>query len=403
VRIAIHGICQFIWVISLTEQMQFKFSPFHLGDTVCGEYYMIPKALCAGWYRENLSAEAKLFYAILLEHLADAMESVKNGDTQWINDKGEIFFTFRRVEVLYIMGIGLSTLKRIIKDLKQCGLLKDIPQGGTKNSLVFIGKVTVQNEPSRDGLTVQNEPSRDGLTVQNEPSRDGLTVQNEPSREDQTSAKSLRGQNEPSPEDVSDINKDLKELKDLKDLKDLKPLFVRHDETPVQPSPKERKLFFNDQHMAVAKYLADWIVLNKPDYKLPKDLRPWANTVRLMVEIDKRSIQRIVKVIDFSQTNEFWFTNILSADTLRRQFDLLELKMRAKDQKFRPAPIRRPSLGVPSGMLEIAAQAEPVVDPDEMIPQPIAEQILNSLTSEDIHVAKIQERCLKRVQKNKEG
>jgi predicted phage replisome organizer len=82
------------------------------------------------------------------------------------------------------------------------------------------------------------------------------------------------------------------------------------------------------EHIKLAGYLRKKILEHKPDAKIPTSLDQWANTIRLMVEQDGRMIALIYLVIDFCQTDPFWQRNILSADSLRKQFDRLEMQMR---------------------------------------------------------------------------
>ncbi len=46
-----------------------------------------------------------------------------------------------------------------------------------------------------------------------------------------------------------------------------------------------------------------------------------------MIRLDSRKPDRIEKVIRWSQQDSFWQSNILSVAKLRKQFDVLELRM----------------------------------------------------------------------------
>ncbi|WP_416334003.1 hypothetical protein, partial [Anaerospora hongkongensis] len=81
---------------------------------------------------------------------------------------------------------------------------------------------------------------------------------------------------------------------------------------------------FDDEHLELAQKLLDCILEHKPNFKAPKTLDQWANTMRLMIEQDKRRPAVIASIIAWSQKDQFWQNNILSADTLRKQFDRLE-------------------------------------------------------------------------------
>lgn len=54
----------------------------------------------------------------------------------------------------------------------------------------------------------------------------------------------------------------------------------------------------------------------------------WANNVRLMVERDKRTLEQIDAVIEWSQGDDFEKTNVLSMGKLRHRFDSLTMKMK---------------------------------------------------------------------------
>lgn len=84
---------------------------------------------------------------------------------------------------------------------------------------------------------------------------------------------------------------------------------------------------FSQAHLAVAQLLRNKITARKPDFKFTAKLEAWANDVRLMVERDGRSIERIKAVIIWAQADGFWRDNILSVAKLREQFDKLELRM----------------------------------------------------------------------------
>lgn len=104
--------------------------------------------------------------------------------------------------------------------------------------------------------------------------------------------------------------------------------FLEESDGDEDVPPKSfRKLSYTAEHMAIAEHLKDRILENKPDARVPKHLDAWANTARLMMEIDKRPREKIIEVIDWCQRDEFWRSNILSMDKLRKQFDRLELQM----------------------------------------------------------------------------
>ncbi|MGX7745659.1 hypothetical protein [Rhodopseudomonas parapalustris] len=77
----------------------------------------------------------------------------------------------------------------------------------------------------------------------------------------------------------------------------------------------------------LASYLYRYIKSNNPNAKEP-NYEKWAKTFDYMLRVDKRDVEEIKQVIKFSQTDSFWFKNILSPDKLRKQYETLFLQMK---------------------------------------------------------------------------
>ena len=76
----------------------------------------------------------------------------------------------------------------------------------------------------------------------------------------------------------------------------------------------------------LSNYLYKYILKNNPDAKEP-NLQSWSKDIDLMIRLDNRSVEGIKKVIEWSQNDEFWHSNILSTSKLRKQYDALCSKM----------------------------------------------------------------------------
>ncbi len=122
---------------------------------------------------------------------------------------------------------------------------------------------------------------------------------------------------------------------------------------PEQQKSQEKKYKYSEEHMQLAELLKNQILANKPDARLPANLEPWANTFRLMMERDRREPSRIAEVIIWCQNNEFWRTNILSADKLRQKFDQLELQMQR-------SPRAGPRVHIPRGFASLMQMREEI-------------------------------------------
>jgi hypothetical protein len=96
---------------------------------------------------------------------------------------------------------------------------------------------------------------------------------------------------------------------------------------------KSSKDFADDSPpMTLAKKLQTHILSNNPKAKTG-NLQTWAVEFDRMMRLDKRTYEEIVQVMEFSQRDSFWMSNILSAKKLRDKFDTLYLQSQTKKPK----------------------------------------------------------------------
>jgi len=101
------------------------------------------------------------------------------------------------------------------------------------------------------------------------------------------------------------------------------------------PFKKEPNIFSkDDKEYLLAEYLSNQISkrLNKPP-KEEKDLLKWSADFEKMVRLDKLDINEIKEVLIFSQKNNFWQNNILSAKKFREKYLTLLSQMLSEDKK----------------------------------------------------------------------
>ena len=94
----------------------------------------------------------------------------------------------------------------------------------------------------------------------------------------------------------------------------------------VQPEAKPSKFKFNDDQMNFAKSMYEFILRVAPATKKP-NLEAWANTARLIDEIDGIPLIQAWEVFAWANRDHFWKTNILSVDKFRKQYAQLSAKM----------------------------------------------------------------------------
>ena len=108
---------------------------------------------------------------------------------------------------------------------------------------------------------------------------------------------------------------------------------------------------FSTFDLEASKKLYELILINNPNHKKP-NLEKWANDVRLMRIKDKRTEEQIMYVIDWSQNNNFWKSNILSTAKLREKFDTLVIKIKSEKENKGNIKINNKKQDAMSMMLE---------------------------------------------------
>jgi len=84
---------------------------------------------------------------------------------------------------------------------------------------------------------------------------------------------------------------------------------------------------YSDDDFIFAEGMAKAVIKVAPLTK-PPDLGRWADQIRLMREVDNLTHSQIAEVFRFANKDDFWKVNILSPQTLRKQFAKLDAKMR---------------------------------------------------------------------------
>ena len=117
-----------------------------------------------------------------------------------------------------------------------------------------------------------------------------------------------------------DIEEEVEEDKE-KDIKD------------IMSSKSARRIYEDSSpYFQLSQYLFSKMVQNNPEAKKP-NYQQWADDIRKMVELDGRKLDQVQGMIDWSQADEFWKTNILSAKKLREKYDQMKVTANANYKK----------------------------------------------------------------------
>lgn len=105
--------------------------------------------------------------------------------------------------------------------------------------------------------------------------------------------------------------------------------------------PKRTKRVYehNSPYLILAEKLLKQICQNQ-EIKKP-NIQSWADDIRKMIEIDKRTEDQVTRMIDWSQKHYFWSKNILSAQSLRAKYDKMAAQANSDHKKFANNPNRR--------------------------------------------------------------
>ena len=97
----------------------------------------------------------------------------------------------------------------------------------------------------------------------------------------------------------------------------------------VEKEQKETKAKYSDDDYKLAEWMDARVKKITKSDKVT-NLKAWANTIRIMTEVDGRTHKEITDMFDWCNRDQFWFRNIMSPDKLRAQWDKLTLQRDSK-------------------------------------------------------------------------
>lgn len=144
----------------------------------------------------------------------------------------------------------------------------------------------------------------------------------------------------------------------------------------TQGKNKSRKRVYDESsvHYQLAYLLYQKILQDDQSFKMP-NMDVWSDYIRLMMERDDRTEEQIKYLINWSQNNSFWKSNILSTKKLREKATTLIRQIKADSEKAKADEAKANSRGnyrrgreekVPDWLLnrnKESTQLAPVVEP----------------------------------------
>lgn len=112
---------------------------YSISDVGQTQYYQMPKFLFSGICK-GLSNDARVLYSILRSRHQLSIQNC------WVNSKGEVYIIFTREDMAEEIGISsLTTIRKIVTELKSVGLLSEERQGCNKPNLLYLCKPILNN------------------------------------------------------------------------------------------------------------------------------------------------------------------------------------------------------------------------------------------------------------------
>ena len=111
----------------------------------------------------------------------------------------------------------------------------------------------------------------------------------------------------------------------------------------LKTKTKKKTYLETSDEFRVAEFLYHNILKHKPDYKQP-NLQKWAAEADFMLRIDKRSLDTAKKMIVWVQSDVRERIYTMSTTSLRKNFDMLEIKMNTKKPSGQTAKMPKRSI-----------------------------------------------------------
>jgi hypothetical protein len=157
--------------------------------------------------------------------------------------------------------------------------------------------------------------------------RDGIKYNNIVERNKNNGLKGGRPKNPAKAKEPSGLSGNPSKPKEADSVSDKDSDSDKDNKDLVQAEPKRSKFKFSDVDYQCAEWAYSLVIKVAPASKKP-NFENWANTIRLMRELDKLTHDDISQVFTWANQDQFWSVNILSVAKLREKFPQLQAKMK---------------------------------------------------------------------------
>ncbi len=215
------------------------------------------------------------------------------------------------------------SVRRAIKALCEAGLISIAAKQGSSSSICINWDAVEKLSNPGPTVTTNLEPS-DFQTNTSEGSHPGPWVTPDPG------SPRTHGPTTPDPGSGDPGPTVLRSGKEAEGKrKEVATLQLQEFSVPTSGKSKTKSLNFATEDMQAARHLWDRITRTAGKHHDP-NFEKWADTIRMIRTIDGKDIAEINRMIDFAHDHDFWKSNILSPEKLRKHWLRLQAESKPK-------------------------------------------------------------------------
>lgn len=125
--------------------MQEKNIDYYYGtQTMQISFYKLPRALFKDDYFKDISSDAKLLYALMLDRTSISM---KNG---WLDVKNRVYIIYKLEDIMEELGCSKPTSIKIVRELDSAGLIEKVHSGGGKPDIIYVKNLSSSGDEQKE-------------------------------------------------------------------------------------------------------------------------------------------------------------------------------------------------------------------------------------------------------------
>ncbi len=124
--------------------MQKNLDYYYGTQTMQISFYKLPRALFKDDYFKDISSDAKLLYALMLDRTSISM---KNG---WVDVKNRVYIIYKLEDIMEELGCSKPTSIKIVRELDSAGLIEKVHSGGGKPDIIYVKNLSSSGDGQKE-------------------------------------------------------------------------------------------------------------------------------------------------------------------------------------------------------------------------------------------------------------